>query len=175
MYPTMDFKTKIRFIPNWPKEGITTYDIGPLLADASGFRELIEQMAAPYLGKQVDAVVGIEARGFVLAAALAERLGTGVTLVRKKGKLPPPTVSQEYSFEYASHVIELPAQAFHAGQQVVVVDDILATGGTMAAAVKLVKQFPVEIIGISCAIEMVSMAGRDRLKGQTVHAVIPIA
>ena len=105
-------------------------------------------------------------------AALAYRLGTGFAMIRKNGKLPPPTVSQEYSYEYASQVIEIGSTTLKEGARVVLVDDILATGGTMAASVKLLRRFSVHIVGISCIIEMTSMAGRDRLKQQTIHSVL---
>lgn len=169
---SVDLKSQISVISDWPRAGITTYDIAPLLANQESFHELIEQLAVPYLNQTIDVVVGIEARGFVLAAGLAERLGAGIILIRKKDKLPPPTVSQEYSFEYAAQVMEVSANAFRAGANIVLADDILATGGTMAAAVKLIKNFVVEIVGISFVIEMDFMAGRDRLKGQVIHSLI---
>ncbi len=168
----MDFRPHILEINNWPRLGIRCYDISPLLADRETFGELIEVLAEPYLGVQIDAVVGIEARGFLLAGAVAHRLGTGVVMIRKKGKIPPPTVAQEYSYEYASQIIEMRADALSSGAQIILIDDILATGGTMAAAVKLVDQFDVTITGISFVVEMAFMAGRTRIREKRVHSVV---
>ena len=167
-----DFRSCITKTYDWPRLGIVTYDVAPLLLDPVLFRELIERMATPYVDTKIDTIVGIEARGFSIGAALAYRLGTGFAMIRKNGKLPPPTVSQEYSYEYASQVIEIGSTTLKEGARVVLVDDILATGGTMAASVKLLRRFSVHIVGISCIIEMTSMAGRDRLKQQTIHSVL---
>src|SRR3989338_347780 len=169
---SIDFKPYISIINDWPKPGITTYDVGPLLRNPVHFKNIIEELAQPYLDKKITAVVGIEARGFLLAAALAYRLDTGVVLIRKKGKLPPPTIEEEYNYEYASHVIEIQTGAINPGEHVVLIDDILATGGTMSAAVKLVKKLGGEIIGLSFFIYMSLMAGEDRLKGQNINYLI---
>ncbi|MBI5413001.1 adenine phosphoribosyltransferase [Candidatus Peregrinibacteria bacterium] len=168
----LDFKKHISVIPDWPSKGIITYDIAPILHDSRLFHELIEQLSGPYKNQKIDTVIGIEARGFILAGALANQLGSGMVLIRKKGKTPPPTISQEYSFEYASYVMEVAGNILQPNEQVVLVDDILATGGTMAAAVKLINKIGSKIIGISCAVEMESMAGRDRLKGQKIYSSI---
>ena len=168
----VDFKTRVTQINDWPRPGIVTYDIATLLRDKALFQEIVDQLAEPYNGKKIDAVVGLEARGFVLASALAYKLGTGMVLIRKKGKLPPPTIVQEYSYEYASNVIEIQSNSLASGQNIILVDDILATCGTMAAAVKLVNRLGVNIIGISFVISMDFMAGSDRLRGQNIHSLI---
>ncbi len=168
----VDLKTHITQTNDWPRPGIVTYDIGPLLQDKALFHEVIEQLAEPYSGKKIDAVVCPEARGFVLGSALAYKLNAGVVLIRKKGKLPPPTIVQEYSYEYASNVIEIQSNSLASGQSIILVDDILATGGTMAAAVKLVNRLGVDILGISFVISMDFMAGSDRLRGQNIHSLI---
>lgn len=168
----IDFREHITTTNDWPRPGIVTYDVAPLLSDPGIFRDLINGLAEPYRGLTIDAVVGLEARGFLIAGALARELNTGVVMIRKKGKLPPPTIREEYSYEYASQVIEMGEQALKKDQRVILVDDILATGGTMAAAVKLVNKFGVQIIGISFIIEMRYMAGRDRLKDQIIHSLV---
>jgi len=167
-----DFKKYIIRTDNWPRAGIETYDIGPLLRDKALFHEIIEELAAPCKGQKIDAIAGLEARGFVLAGALAQKLNTGLVLIRKKGKLPPPTIAQEYSYEYASNVIEIQSNSLVSGQNIILVDDVLATGGTMAAAVKLVNRLGVNILGISFVISMDFMAGSDRLRGQNIHSLI---
>ena len=168
----VDLKTHITQTNDWPRPGIVTYDIGPLLRDRDLFQEILERLAEPYKGQKIDAIVGLEARGFVLASALANKLNTGIILIRKKGKLPPPTIAQEYSYEYASSVIEIQSNSLASGQNIVLVDDILATGGTMAAAVKLVNRLGANILGISFVISMDFMAGSDRLRGQNIHSLI---
>lgn len=167
-----DFKSKISKIENWPNPGIVCYDIAPLLADPMYFKEAIEQMAKPYLGEKVDIVAGIEARGFILASALAFRLGSGLVMIRKKGKLPRETVSQSYSYEYAANVIEANMDAIRPGQKVVLVDDILATGGTMSAAVKLLNRLGGDIVGISFLASIDFMAGASRLKNYKINYLI---
>lgn len=169
---SVDLKSYITQTSDWPRPGIVTYDIGPLLRDAALLREILERLAEPYKDQKIDAIVGLEARGFVLASALAYKLNTGLVLIRKKGKLPPPTFAQEYSYEYASNVIEIQSNSLANGQNIVLVDDILATGGTMAAAVKLVNRLGVNILGISFVISMDFMAGSDRLRGQNIHSLI---
>lgn len=167
-----DLKSKITRINDWPRPGIVCYDVAPLFKDKNDFHNIIEELARPYESQKVDVVVGVEARGFILAAALAYCLGVGVAMIRKKNKLPPPTVSQEYSYEYAAQVIEMQTGVVTPGERVVIVDDTLATGGTMAAAVKLVKKLQGEIVGLSFIVEMKFMAGADRLKGLPVHSLV---
>lgn len=168
----IDFKSKIIRIDNWPNSGIICYDTAPLLADPLYFKEAVEKMAEPYLGEKIDIIAGIEARGFTLASALAYRLGTGLVLIRKKGKLPRETLSQSYSYEYAANVIEINADAILPGQRVVLVDDILATGGTMSAAVKLVNRLGGDIAGISFLVSVDFMAGAMRLNNQKINYLI---
>lgn len=167
-----DLRSKIVEIRDWPHPGITCYETSALLRDASFFHTLIEEMAASYMGQSVNAVVGIEARGFLLAGALAQRLRTGAVMIRKRGKLPPPTIVQEYSYEYAAAAIEMNPHLIQRGDRVILVDDTIATGGTMVAAVKLLDRGGVEIIGISCIVLVDFMAGRERLKGRDIHAVV---
>lgn len=170
-----NLKQKITKINDWPRPGIVCYDVAPLFKDKNDLHSVIEGLARPYAGQKIDLVVGIEARGFVLAGALAHRLGVGMAMIRKKNKLPPPTVSQEYSYEYAAQVIEMQTGAIAPGQRVIIVDDTLATGGTMSAAVKLVKKLGGEIIGLSFIVEMKSMAGAGRLNGLPVHSLVSYA
>lgn len=168
----MDFKSIITTTNNWPREGITTYDIAPILRDPAFFRALIDKLVEPYQDQRLDSIIGIEARGFILASAMADRLGVGMAIVRKKGKIPPPVLAQDYSFEYASQVIEIAANSLKENQKVLIVDDILATGGTMAAAIKLIKRTGADIVGTAFVIEMVGMAGRTRLQNLPVYAIV---
>lgn len=168
----IDLKDRITCIDGWPKPGIMTYDIAPLFRDSVYFQATIEKLAEPYLNKKINFVVGIEARGFVIASALAARLGVGLVLIRKKGKIPPPTIAQDYSYEYSSQVMEIQATDLKAGDQVIIVDDTLATGGTMAAAVKLVGKLGAEIIGLSFIVYRSLMAGEERLRGQNINYLV---
>lgn len=168
----MDFKSIITTTNDWPRPGIVTYDIAPILRDPVYFRPLIDRLVEPYKNTQIDSIIGIESRGFIIAAAMADRLNIGMNIIRKKGKIPPPVLSQDYSFEYASQVIEIAENALQKNQKVLLVDDILATGGTMAAAIKLLKKVGVDIVGTAFVIEMESMAGRVRLQNLPVHAIV---
>lgn len=167
-----DLRNKIIQINDWPNPGIVCFDITPLLTDPKDFEVIIEALAKPYLGEKVDVVAGIEARGFVLAGALARRLDAGIVMIRKRGKLPRETIAQDYSYEYAANVIEINTDVIKSGQRVVLVDDILATGGTMAAAVKLVNRLSGKIIGISFVVKMDFMAGEERIKGQKIYSLV---
>ncbi|MBI2989744.1 MAG: adenine phosphoribosyltransferase [Candidatus Magasanikbacteria bacterium] len=168
----LSFEEHIRKINDWPRTGIMTYDIAPILADPILYKKLIDEIASPYREKDISMVLGIESRGFIIAAALADRIGSGLGLIRKKGKIAPPVLSQEYSYEYASQVIEISERDVKSGDRVLLVDDILATGGTMSAAIKLVKKTGAEIIGAVFVIEMDNMAGRTRLQNTPVHAIV---
>ncbi len=168
----INLKSLIREIPDWPKPGVNFKDITPLLQDAAAFKQVIDDLAAPYLGQKVDLVAAIDARGFLLATAVAYKLGAGVVLVRKKGKLPWKTISQEYSLEYGSNVIEMHEDAVKPGQKVLMLDDVLATGGTMAAAVDLVKKLGGEIVGVSFLITLSFLKGKEKLKGYEVRELI---
>lgn len=167
-----DLKSKVRAIPNWPKKGIIFRDITPVLEDKKLFRHLINQLAKPYLKKKIDMIVGIDARGFILAAALAYKLKTGLGIVRKKGKLPYKTIKKSYSLEYASNVLEMHQDTIKPGQKVLLVDDLLATGGTMRAAVDLVKELGGKIVGVEFFVELKDLKGRKRLKGYPVKSLI---
>lgn len=165
-------KSKIRHIPDFPKPGILFYDITTLLRDADGFRVAIDSLTSPFEGAAVDAIVGIESRGFIFGAAVADRLGAGFVPVRKVGKLPGKTVAVSYDLEYGTDSLEVHADAILPGQRVVVVDDLLATGGTAQATVSLLQGLGAEVVGVSFLIELTFLNGRDRLAGQSVHVVL---
>lgn len=168
----LDLKQKIRDIPDFPKKGIIFKDITPLLQDARYFRQTINELARPFLEQRVDLVVGIDARGFILASALAYILKTGLVIVRKKGKLPYKTVSKKYTLEYASEVIEMHQDAIRPGQKILLVDDLLATGGTMKAAVDLINELKGDILGISFVINLKFLNGERKLKGYKIRSLI---
>ncbi len=165
-------KTKIRHVPDFPKPGILFYDITTLLRDAEGFRLAVDALAAPYARDAIDLVVGIESRGFILGAAVADRLKAGFVPVRKVGKLPSKTVRVSYDLEYGSDSLEMHSDAIGQGSRVLVVDDLLATGGTARATVDLVKQLGGEVHGLAFLIELVSLNGRSRLAGEKVGVVL---
>ena len=153
----------IRDVPDFPKPGILFKDITPLLSDAEAFRAAIKAMAAPWRDAGVQAVLGVEARGFILGAALALELGAGFVPVRKPGKLPGATLQQEYTLEYRSDRIEVCADAVAPGTRVVLVDDVLATGGTLAAALLLAGQLQAQVLGAAVLVELDGLGGRARL------------
>jgi len=165
-------KAKIRNVPDFPKPGILFYDITTLLRDGAGFRQAIEALAEPYKGQAIDAVVGMESRGFIFGAAVADRLGIGFIPVRKPGKLPAKTVKATYDLEYGSDCLEMHCDAVDAGTKVIVVDDLLATGGTAKATVQLLKGQGATIVGVSFLIELVELGGRAKLAGEQVRAVL---
>src|SRR6202789_396763 len=165
-------KTLIRTVPDFPKPGILFYDITTLLKDPKGFATLIDALAQYYMDKEIDLVLGIEARGFIFGPALAYRLNAGFVPVRKPKKLPGPTVRVTYDLEYGSDVLEIHADAIEPGQRVVLVDDLLATGGTMEATIKLVQQLGGEIAGLAFAIELDFLKGRDRFKDYDVFSLL---
>ncbi len=165
-------KAKIRHVPDFPKAGILFYDITTLLNDPSGFRQTIESLAGPYAGQKVDLVVGIESRGFILGAAVADRLGAGFAPVRKPGKLPAKTFRETFSLEYGSDSLELHEDAIREGQRVLIVDDVLATGGTAAATVNLVRRCRGNLIGLAFLIELSALNGRAKLPNESVYAVL---
>jgi len=167
-----DLLEKIRIIPDFPKDGINFLDLTTLFNDAAAFKRVIDQLANQYEGKKIDQVVGIEARGFVVASALALRMGCGVTLVRKPGKLPAPTVSEKYSLEYGTNEVEMHEDAFGNGTGVLLVDDMLATGGTMAAAVSLVEKLGGRIEGIAFVVELLFLEGRKKLEGYPLYTLM---
>jgi adenine phosphoribosyltransferase len=165
-------KALVRTIPDFPKPGILFYDITTLLKDPKGFATLIDALAQYYMDKEIDLVLGIEARGFIFGPALAYRLNAGFVPVRKPKKLPGPTVRVTYDLEYGSDVLEIHADAIEPGQRVVLVDDLLATGGTMEATIKLVQQLGGEIAGLGFAIELDFLKGRDRFKEYDVFSLL---
>src|SRR5262249_49320291 len=158
-----DLKQLIRTIPDYPKKGIFFRDVTTLLGNAEGFKAAIAQMAAPFTDARVEVVAGIEARGFILGGAIADRLGCGFVPLRKKGKLPWKTIGQEYTLEYGVDIIEMHEDAVRAGERVLIVDDLIATGGTAEAAVKLVRRSGGEIVGASFIIDLPELGGLKRL------------
>jgi len=160
----MDLKLYIKDIPDWPEKGVIFRDVTPLLADREAFKYTIDNMAKPYLENPPDFVVGIDARGFIFAAALAYKLGCGLVIIRKKGKLPGETIKKEYALEYASNAIEMHVDAIKPGQKVLLVDDVLATGGTMAAAIEMVEDLGGAIIGVDFLIVLNFLKGNEKIK-----------
>ncbi len=167
-----DLKQIIRDIPDFPKKGIIFKDITTLLADAKSFQRMVDLLAHRYIGEKIDQIVGIEARGFILGAALAYKLGTGITLVRKPGKLPYKTRSISYDLEYGSDSLEIHEDAFKPGDKVIVADDLLATGGTMAAVVDLVEKFGAEIHECAFMAELEFLNGRSKLPDGKVFSLM---
>ncbi len=165
-------KAKIRNVPDFPKPGILFYDITTLLRDPAGFKVAIDSLVLPYAARGVELVVGIESRGFILGAAVADRLGAGFTPIRKPGKLPAKTVRESFNLEYGSDAIEMHADGVQAGQRVLIVDDVLATGGTAAAATSLVRQCGGELLGLAFLIELAALNGRSRLPNENVYSVL---
>ena len=159
----MDIKDYIRGIPDFPRPGILFYDISTLLADADAWQVTMSRMAKTVGDHRPDLLASIESRGFLVAAPMALELGCGFTMVRKAGKLPGETVSQEYELEYGSDTIEIQSDAVKPGQRVVVVDDLLATGGTMAAAIDLIRKTGAEVVGAACIIELAFLGGRAKI------------
>jgi adenine phosphoribosyltransferase len=168
-------KQKIRSIPDFPKPGILFYDVTTLLRDPDGFREAIDAMCAPYQKGSIDLIVGIESRGFILGAAMADRLGAGFVPVRKLGKLPGKTVKVSYSLEYGTDSLEMHEDAITAGQRVLIVDDLLATGGTAEAVRKLVKKLDGNVVGLAFLVELDFLPGRKKLEGENLHVVLHYA
>jgi len=165
-------KQRIRHVPDFPKPGILFYDVTTLLKDPEGFRLAVDEMAKPYRDAKIDVVVGIESRGFIFGSAVADRLKTGFAPVRKPGKLPSTTKRASYALEYGTDSLEIHDDAVSKGQRVLVVDDLLATGGTASATVGLVKGLGADVIGVQFLIELVGLNGRDRLKDEKVDAVL---
>jgi len=167
-----DLKKMIREVPDWPKPGILFYDLTTLLKDKKGFGTLIERLCEHYAGKTIDVVAGVEARGFIFAPALAMRLGAGFVPVRKPKKLPWKTTQVTYALEYGSDTLEIHEDAVQPGQKVLVCDDLLATGGTAAATVELVRKLKGEVVGTCFAVELSFLHGRAKLPGLDVFSLI---
>ncbi len=170
--PFMDLKARIREVPNFPKEGILFYDITTLLRDAEGFARVVRRLSDFYRDEGVTKVVAIESRGFIFGAPLALELGAGFVPVRKPGKLPAEVYERKYDLEYGSNSLAIHKDAVNPGERVLIVDDLLATGGTMAATVHLVKELGGVVAGIAVLIELVQLGGRDKLKDQHVLSLI---
>ena len=168
----MDLKDHIRSIPNFPKEGILFYDISKLLAHPDAWQVAIGRMANIVMKFQPDLLAGIESRGFLVSAPLASRLGLGFTMIRKKGKLPGNTIEYKYDLEYGTDTIEIQADAVKKNQRVVILDDLLATGGTMAASIEIINKAGAEVVGVVCMIELSSLSGRDQLGDVPFNALM---
>jgi adenine phosphoribosyltransferase len=164
-------KDKIRAIPDYPKPGIMFRDITTLLQDARGFRKTVDEMVQPLAGTRIDKVVGIEARGFILGGAIAHQLSIGFVPVRKRGKLPWKTMSQEYQLEYGADAMEIHVDAIQPGENVLIVDDLIATGGTAEAAIKLIRAHKGNVVGCSFIIDLPELGGRKRLEALNVNVL----
>ncbi|MEL6646029.1 MAG: adenine phosphoribosyltransferase [Pseudomonadota bacterium] len=170
---TKTVKDYIRTIVDFPHEGIMFRDVTTLFADPRGFRMCIDQLLHPYAGERIDKVVGLEARGFIIGGAIAHQLSVGFVPIRKKGKLPGATISEEYTLEYGEAIMEVHDDALKPGEKVLVVDDLLATGGTAEAGIKLIERLGAEIIGCAVVIDLPELGGRAKLEalGMEVHAL----
>jgi adenine phosphoribosyltransferase len=168
-------KKLIREVPDFPKKGILFYDITTLLKDKRGFATLVDALSEHYLAKDIDLVLGMEARGFIFGPAVAYRLNAGFVPVRKPGKLPAATQRIEYDLEYGSNVLEVHKDAIYKGQRVIIVDDLLATGGTAAATVQLAKSLGADIAGLGFVVELDFLKGREKLKGCDVFSLLHYA
>jgi adenine phosphoribosyltransferase len=167
-----DLKTQIRHVPDFPKAGILFYDITTLLQDPAGLHAAIDSLTMPFTGQHIDLVVGIESRGFIFGAAVADRIGSGFIPVRKPGKLPSKTMRATYDLEYGTDSLEMHDDAVRNGQRVLIVDDLLATGGTARATMDLVKRQGGTVHALAFLIELVALNGRAKLPGESVHTVL---
>jgi adenine phosphoribosyltransferase len=165
-------KKLIREVPDFPKKGILFYDITTLLKDQLGFATLVDLLSEHYIGQNIDVVLGMEARGFIFGPAVAYRLGAGFVPVRKPGKLPAAVTSVSYDLEYGSNTLQVHQDAIQKGQRVIIVDDLLATGGTAEATVKLAQSLGAEIAGLAFVVELDFLKGRDKLKGHDVFSLL---
>lgn len=165
-------KKLVREVPDFPKKGILFYDITTLLKDKAGFATLIDALADHYVGMNIDLVLGIEARGFIFGPALAYRLNAGVVPVRKPGKLPAATAKYDYSLEYGTNTLEIHKDAIQKGQRVIIVDDLLATGGTAEATTKLALSLGAEVVGLAFIVELDFLKGREKFKGYDVFSLL---
>jgi adenine phosphoribosyltransferase len=170
--PADDLRAKIREVPDFPKPGILFYDITTLLKEPDAFRDVIDRMAEPVADERIDLVVGMESRGFIFAAPLAYQLGAGFVPVRKLGKLPADTIEVEYDLEYGTATLEVHRDAIAEGKRVLIVDDLLATGGTVLGTIELVKRLGGEIAGLSFMVELTALHGRDKLGDYPIHTLI---
>ncbi len=172
----MPIKSKIRSIPDYPKKGIIFRDITTLIKDPVGFRLMVDSLTQRYITGEIeyDVIVGIEARGFIMGGALSYTLGKGFAPIRKSGKLPSDVISQEYELEYGTDTVEIHTDAFEPGTKVLLVDDLLATGGTALATSQLIEKTGAKIKGIEFLIELVDLKGKEKLSGYPVHSVMPL-
>jgi len=170
--PDIRLEDFIRDVQDFPQQGVLFKDITPLLQDGTAFHAAIDRLAAHYAGAGIQTVVGVESRGFIFGASLAYQLNCGFVPVRKFGKLPNETVSVEYALEYGTNVVEMHSDAIQRGERVLIVDDLLATGGTVSAAIELVEKLGGHIAGIAFLVELMFLKGREQLKGHDVFALI---
>src|SRR5688572_9294051 len=168
----MDLKQHIRNVPDFPKAGILFYDITTLLRDPQGYRITVDMLSTPFEGQGIDSVIGIESRGFILGAAVAHRIGAGFIPIRKPGKLPAKALKETYDLEYGKDALEIHEDAVQPGQKVLIVDDVLATGGTAAAAVALVRKLGGELHGLAFLIELLFLNGKQKIAGENVFSVL---
>ena len=170
----MDFKSVIRTIPDYPKPGIMFRDVTTLLGNARAFRTTVDQLVQPYAGTRIDKVAGIEARGFIIAGAVAHQLSVGFVPVRKKGKLPWKTIAQTYDLEYGTDTVEIHEDAVQKGENVLLVDDLIATGGTAGAAIDLIRKSGGEVLAAAFVIDLPDLGGAEKLraKGVKTHTLI---
>jgi len=165
--------SRVRDISDFPQDGVLFKDFTPLLADGGAFAAVVDDVAARYAGR-VDTVVGIEARGFIIGAAVAYRMGLGFVPVRKSGKLPGPSLHEEYTLEYGEAVLEMHADALAPGQRALVIDDVLATGGTVAATCRLVERAGAQVAAIDVVLELTFLGGRERVGDYALHAIVAL-
>jgi adenine phosphoribosyltransferase len=168
----IDLKEYIRDIPDWPKKGILFRDITTLLADPQAYKAALDALCVDFVDAGVEYVAAVEARGFIFGAAVAERLGAGFIPIRKKGKLPGQTESISYDLEYGTDTLEIHRDAFHSQAKVLMVDDLLATGGTMVAACRLIEKIGGVVVGVAFLVELVALGGREKLKDYKVKSII---
>ncbi|MFH1691052.1 MAG: adenine phosphoribosyltransferase [Candidatus Omnitrophota bacterium] len=169
---TVDLKESIRNIPDFPKPGILFKDITTLLKDKNAFKKSVDDLAQSVQGKPIDYIVAVESRGFIFGAALAYKIGAGFVPVRKKGKLPAETISESYALEYGTDILEMHKDALEKGSKVLIVDDLLATGGTVEAVCRLIKKVGAQVAAITFVVELCDLKGRDKLEGYSVTSLI---
>ena len=168
----MDLKSIIRSFPDWPKPGVIFRDIMPLLKDPQALKYTVDEMLRQWSGKEIDLVAGIESRGFIFGALLAQRLQKGFVAIRKEGKLPGETLRVSYTIEYGSATMEIQRDAVKPGDRILIVDDLLATGGTAKAAAELIEKLGGVVVGFAFVIELLDLKGREKLKGYTVTSLV---
>ena len=168
----MDYQSLIREVPDFPKPGILFYDITTLLKNQAAFRSIVDDLSVQYQSQRIAKVVGIESRGFILGSPLAYHLGAGFVPVRRPGKLPADSFEVKYNLEYGSNSLAIHRDAIEMGERVLIVDDLLATGGTAAATVNLVRQLGGEIVSLVFLVELIALKGRERLDGHQVHSIV---